>query len=119
MVTYVYRPNHPDADEFGHVEKSLALEWDYLHEKDNRAMIGNKVVTMNFISDTQPLTRHMCDGKYYDSKKQYRDTTKAHGCIEVGNNVEGLKRKPVELSRRDRREAIKKSIYELKNKPST
>lgn len=113
MVVLVYRPEHPNANENGIVTRDEALEWDYM--QDNRAVIDNKLVTMNIISDSMPATRNMCDGKMYESKAAFRGTTKAHGCIEVGNDTGGLKRTPVILSRKDRREAIKKSIYDLKN----
>ena len=118
MPIYLYRPLHPEADEFGHVEKSLALEWDYFNDPDNRAMIGNKVVTMNFISDAMDSTRHMANGKYYESKEQFRKATKAAGCIEVGNDKSVMSPKPrklIELDRRQRRDDIRKSIYEAKN----
>lgn len=36
-------------------------------------------------SDRMPLTEHV-NGKYYDSKSEYRAVTKAEGYIEVGND---------------------------------
>lgn len=118
MPTFVYRPDHPEANENGHVEKSKALEWDYYNSPDNRAIIGNKVVELNFISDCMPETRHMCDGKHYTSKAAYRQATKANGCIEVGNDSSYLQpktRTPIKLSRRERRESIKKALYDARN----
>lgn len=77
---------------------------------------GNELVTMNFISDSMPETRHMADGKYYSSKKAFRDATKAAGCIEIGNETKYLKKKrePIKLDKRKRREDIKKAINDLK-----
>ena len=118
MPTYVYRPNHPDADEFGHVEKSVAQEWDYYNSPDNGAVIGNQRVTMNFISDSMPDTRHMANGKFYSSKEQFRKATKAAGCIELGNDSSVMNPKPKklpELDRRQRREDIRKAIHEVKS----
>jgi hypothetical protein len=70
------------------------------------------------ISDEMAETRHMADGKYYTSKKKFRDATRAAGCVEVGDQTHILTkpRKPVELDRRQRREDIQRAIYELKNR---
>jgi hypothetical protein len=69
------------------------------------------------ISDEMAETRHMADNRMYTSKAKFRQTTRAHGCVEVGNeNLTMLKpRKPIELDRGKRREAIAKSIYQLRN----
>lgn len=68
------------------------------------------------ISDTMTETRHMMDGRYYTSKSKYRAATKAHGCIEVGNDSSfGKARKPIPLSREKRREDIKRTIYNMRN----
>lgn len=40
-----------------------------------------------FISDTMDPVEHPCDGRRYSSKAQFRRVTKAHGCIEVGNDT--------------------------------
>ena len=37
------------------------------------------------ITDSIDATWHPCDGKMYESKSQFRRTTKANGCIEYGN----------------------------------
>ena len=36
-------------------------------------------------TDTMDALTHPCDGKVYDSKSEFRRVTKAHGCVEVGN----------------------------------
>lgn len=70
----------------------------------------------NVISDIMPETRHMASGKFHTSKSQFRAETKAYGCIEVGSDASILRpRKPVVLDRGERREAIKKTIYDLRN----
>lgn len=38
------------------------------------------------IVDSMNATQHPCDGKYYDSKSAFRRVTKAHGCVELGND---------------------------------
>jgi hypothetical protein len=38
------------------------------------------------IGDTMPETEHPCDGKVYTSKSAMARVTKAHGCIEMGND---------------------------------
>lgn len=115
--SFLYKPEHPLADENGFVEKGLFYEYKYLSEPDMRAIIGNQVVTINFISDTMEPTRHMANGKYYTSKKKFRDETKARGCIEIGNETATVlkPRKRKELSKEQRKNDIRRAIYELKN----
>lgn len=36
--------------------------------------------------DSMNPTKHPIDGKIYDSKSKFREVTRAHGCIEVGND---------------------------------
>ena len=117
-ITLVYRPNHPDSNENGMVEKSLALFWDYFNSPDNRAIIGNQTTNINVISDVMDHTRHMANGKYYDSKSEFRKATRAAGCVEVGNETKYLltPKKPVELCRGERRDNIRKAIYDIRNK---
>jgi hypothetical protein len=40
---------------------------------------------VHVISDTMVPTWHPADGRRYDSKAAFRAVTRAHGCIEVGN----------------------------------
>lgn len=70
------------------------------------------------ISDEMPETRHMADGKTYTSKAKFRQATRAHGCVEVGNDTSTLlkPRQRIELDRGARREAIQRTIYEMKNR---
>lgn len=105
MPTFVRRPDHPQADQFGMVDKALVMA-EYEHGS-----------SPGVISDTMDPTRHMADGKMYTSKSAFRRATKAAGCVEVGNEMSTVTkpRKPVPLDRRARREAIRQSIYDLKN----
>ena len=117
-TSYVYKPECPLADNFGLVEKNEEY-WLWLasHTPDNRMMIGNQVQEFRFNSDTMEPTRHMINSKYYTSKKKFRNETKAHGCIEVGDQTHHLTklREPKVMSRRERREDIKKALYEVRN----
>lgn len=66
------------------------------------------------ISDTMDPTKHMGTGEVLDSKAKFRQATKASGCIEIG--TEAIKpRTPIQLDRGQRREAIRKTIYEMRN----
>lgn len=44
------------------------------------------------MGDTMEPTQHMCDGQTYTSKSRFRAVTKAHGCIEVGNDPARFRR---------------------------
>lgn len=119
MARLRHHPGHPLADEKGWVE----LNDDYyahLPDVDSCGKPYHKSDTAshNIISDIMPDTRHMANGQLYNSKSEFRKATKAAGCIEVGNDKSVMVppiRKPVELDRRQRREAIRQSIYELRN----
>lgn len=66
------------------------------------------------IRDGMDPLRHMADGKTYDSKSAFRKATKAAGCCEVGDHV-FKPRTPIKLDRRERVDAIKKTVYDLRN----
>lgn len=73
---------------------------------------------LGVISDEMPETRHMADGRMYTSKSKFRQATRAAGCIEVGSETATLlkPRVPVTLDRGQRRDEIRKTIYQLKNR---
>lgn len=118
MPSYICKPGHPLADEHGMVLKEDYYMHKYMTEPDLRMMNGNEPVTIRFISDEMPATRHMVDGKYYTSKKKFRNETKARGCVEVGDQTHYLTkpRKPILPDKKQRVEDIKKAIYQLQNK---
>ncbi len=68
------------------------------------------------ISDEMPETRHMADNRHYTSKAKFRQTTRAHGCIEVGNETATMlkPRQPVRLSREQRARSIRQAIEQLR-----
>lgn len=123
MVSYLHRPGHPFANERGMVDKETYYNYRHLTEPDDdkRAVIGNQRVEINFIPDGQPYIRHMADSKYYDSKSEFRKATKRAGCIEVGNEVAHLTkpRKQIKSTKGERIEAIKQSLYEIRNGKNT
>ncbi len=53
---------------------------------------------------------HPANGKMYDSKSKFRAETKAHGCVEVGNDVR-KPRQPVDMP--PIRDDIRRAISEL------
>lgn len=68
------------------------------------------------ISDEIDATRHMADGRHYTSKAKFRAATKAAGCVEVGTDAAVTRpRKPILLDKGNRRDAIKRAIYDLRN----
>jgi hypothetical protein len=104
MSHYVYRPKHPQADEFGMLDAAIA---------------GPKHVSRaapSVITDEMAPTRHMADGNYYSSKHKFRAATRAHGCIEIGSEVKAVTqpRKRTELSREQRKNDIRRAISQLR-----
>jgi hypothetical protein len=69
----------------------------------------------NVISDEMRATKHHATGEYMTSKRAFSKATRAAGCIELGNE-QIQPRKPVVLDRAQRREDIKRTIYELRNR---
>lgn len=55
-----------------------------------RAILGSPMV----ITDEMPPTLHMADGETYTSKHKFRAVTRAHGCVEVGNDPAMFRPKP-------------------------
>lgn len=102
-MALIYRPQHPQANQNGLVERSLVYA-------------ESESLGLYVISDEMAATRHMADGNHYTSKAKFRAATKAAGCVEYGNDSSfGKPRKPIPLSREKRREDIQRTIYELKN----
>lgn len=101
--SFVYRPGHPEANENGMVTRSRASR-----QSDN--ITGPQV-----ISDTMPPTWHPCDGKIYESKKRFRDTTRAHGGLEVGNEKITPRTPQAETPDRVYQERVERAIYEIEN----
>lgn len=66
------------------------------------------------ISDHMEPIKHMGSGRVFDSKSAFRKETRALGMVEMGNDP--IKpRKPIPLDKGQRREALHKALYELRN----
>ena len=89
----------------------------YGHKSNNYDLDEPEIRAPGYISDIMEPTRHMVNGKMYDSKSKFREATKDAGCIEIGNETKYLTspRKPIELSRAQRVDDIKRAIYQAKN----
>lgn len=70
---------------------------------NKRSILGAPMI----IGDEMPATQHMADGGIYTSKRKFRDVTRAHGCVEVGNDPAMFRSKP--RPRPDRR-AVKATV---------
>lgn len=68
-----------------------------------------------FIRDEMSEVEHPCDGRSYTSKSAFRAVTKAHGCIEVGNDASRFKTpsKP-KIDRKEIRASLEKANARLK-----
>ena len=66
------------------------------------------------ISDTMEPAKHMGTGRVLDSKSRFRADTKASGCVEIGN--EPIRpRSKIMLDRSQRRDDIRRAVYNLRN----
>lgn len=64
-----------------------------------------------FISDEMEPTLHPCDGQYYTSKAKFREVTRAHGKVEVGNEYNAfMSMKPNADPRAPMRESLKNAL---------
>jgi hypothetical protein len=108
MARFIYAPDHPEANENGFIPAEVYYPWKYGHAASGAPSI---------IRDHMDPLRHMADGKTYDSKSTFRKVTKAHGCIEIGNEKQHVlkPRQPVELDRAKRRDDIRRAKWELEN----
>jgi hypothetical protein len=106
MSRLVYRPGHPNANDNGMVPFEIA----------GPKHGGSEAFYV--ISDEISATRHMADGRYYTSKAKFREATKAHGCVEVGNETEAVlkPRKPIRPSQEKRIRDIRNAIEQLRNR---
>ena len=65
------------------------------------------------ISDTMDALRHPITGRIMDSKSQFRSVTRAHGCVEVGNERQRDTRRLSEFDKTSRINDIRRAITEL------
>lgn len=69
------------------------------------------LATPMVISDTMDAVQHPCTGQFMTSKSAFRAVTKAHGCIEVGNDP--ARHRPRQKPRPDRK-AIRDSLQKAR-----
>ena len=101
VMPWIYRPNHPKANSNGLIDRA-------------EAGYSAKNSAPYVISDAMDPIKHMGSGRIMDSKAKFRAETRATGCVEIGN--ERIKpRAPIKLDGGQRRDAIRKAIYDLKN----
>jgi len=70
---YGIRPDHPDVDKFGMIDKALVT--------------SERVETHHVIGDVMAPMRHPVNNKFYDSKSAFRRVTKSRGLTEVGTET--------------------------------
>ncbi len=104
MTRWLYRPKHNAANANGMVDADLVCD----EEPESAFYV---------ISDEMPSTKHMADGTYFTSKSKFRAHTKATGHYEIGNELPTMlkPRQPERMDRGQRREDIRRTIYELRN----
>lgn len=122
MATYKYMPGHELSDNQGFVDVTLlkdykprineAYKFDLTESKKSTLKVNRG---LHYIPDEMAPAKHPCNGKVYTSKKAFRDETRARGCIEVGNETTIKPRQMIVPDKKERREAIERTIYNLKN----
>lgn len=65
------------------------------------------------ITDTMQAMRHPITQKLMDSKSQFRAVTRAHGCVEVGNETQRDTRRLDNFDSNSRKADISRAIQEL------
>ncbi len=65
------------------------------------------------ISDTMNAMRHPITQKLMDSKSQFRAVTRAHGCVEVGNETQRDTRRLDNFDSNSRKGDIARAIQQL------
>lgn len=87
------------------------------HDLDQPWPCGSRLAkgsAPNVISDNMEPMKHHATGTMISSKRAFSRETRAAGCVELGN--EPIKpRKPIMLDKGQRREAIRKVVYDLRN----
>lgn len=89
-------------------------KWHDLEQWPAKCVRHYKSAAPFVISDTMQPLKHMGTGEMLDSKAKFRQATRASGCVEIGTEI--IKpRAPIKLDRGQRREAIRRTIYEMRN----
>lgn len=81
-------------------------------EGDDLAVPMHRIVTAPYVAaDMQPY-QSMIDGSWITSRSRHNEHLKAHGCIEVGNEVHHLKAKEKPELSKESRAARKQTLIE-------
>ena len=97
-MPYVRRPSHPEADEFGMVDKSLVFE-----PVKTRSDLPFPAIMSDCIE-----VQSQVDGKTYTSKSALRRSYREQGYVEVGN--EWLNSEPKKPEPKVDRKAVRNSV---------
>jgi hypothetical protein len=89
-------------------------KWHDLDQPWPCALKLRRWIAPNVISDSMEPTKHHATGQMISSKRAFSRETRRAGCVEIGNEVV-KPRQFVKLDRGQRRDAIRKTIYQLKN----
>ncbi len=60
--------------------------WDEVTQKFTEARPREASPKVHIIQDSMNALAHPCDGRIYDSKSVFRQVTRAHGAVELGND---------------------------------
>lgn len=63
---------------------------------------------LHVIDDTMEPLEHPCDGKFYTSKREFLEVTRAHGCEEVGERPQDRRERSIDY--RGRRDELFKAF---------
>ncbi len=74
-------------------------------------------VNLQVITDTMDQTWHPCDGRYYDSKSEFRKVTRAYGGIETGGESQAhVEKNRYQVDRNERKHDIARAIRKLRGR---
>jgi hypothetical protein len=71
---------------------------------------GVKIDVHSVIDDSMPPTWHPCTGETIDSKRRFREITRANGCVELDGMNLNPGQRPIQ---EDKTEVIGKQIYDI------
>lgn len=71
----------------------------YYFDKKTQKMVPEEeyhpqkqTISTQIIIDDMPRTQHPSNGKFYTSKKKFRDETRARGLVEVGDQMHSVEK---------------------------
>lgn len=108
-MSWVYRPNHPLANENGMIERHLVID-----EPTAASALPRPYVVSDSLGEP---VKHLATGIYSDSKSFHHKKNRELGLVELGNEWKAhvSQPKPAKLDKRQRKNDIRKAISELRN----